>query len=336
MATAVWKGHITFGLVSIPVKLYRAARPERVRFRQLDRQTGSRVRQAYIAEPAAEPVQEPTRAKVHEFPASRLNASAREAPEAAALTRPPARSEPAKRFTAGASTPAYEPPPEPQAREVERGDLAKGYEYAADRFVMLTREELEKITPRTAREMQLLEFVRLDEVDPLFFETSYYVAPDRGGDRAYALLFGALQQARYVGVAQLAMHNREHIALIRPGRRGLILHTMFYQNEVHLEDEFPADVSNLSDRELDLARLLIDNLSAPFDAPKYRDTYKEKLDALIEAKIAGRETLDAPAAPPASVGNILEALQRTLEQMPTRKPPEKQAAPDPGGKRKGR
>jgi DNA end-binding protein Ku len=204
----------------------------------------------------------------------------------------------------------------------------KGYEYVRDRYVTLTKEELAAITPRTAREMQILEFVQLSEVDPIYFETSYYVTPDKGGERAYSLLFESLRQSGFVGVAQIAMHNREHVVIVRPGRSGMVLHTMFYESEIRREDEYRTDISAVVQKELDLALLLIRNLAAPFEPAKYRDTYREKLDALIQSKIAGEETIEAPAPKPAPVVNILEALQRSLESASaSRKPPVKEQAP---------
>ena len=140
--------------------------------------------------------------------------------------------------------------------------------------------------------MQILEFVKLAEVDPIYFETSYYVTPERAGERAYALLFEALRRSGYVALAQFAMHNREHIVVIRPGRTGIILHTMFYETEIRRDDEYRTETSNVAERELELALLLVQNLAAPFEPAKYHDTYKEKLDALIAAKIEGKEPVE--------------------------------------------
>ena len=307
MASTVWKGHLTFGLVSIPVKLYRAARPEKVSFRQLHQATGARVRQRLVAEapPEPEPEPEPEPAPVRAT-----------APARGAVTP----------FIAPRRQP--EPEPEPEPREVSRSEIVKGFEYARDQYVTLSKEELAAITPQTAREMQMLEFVQLSEVDPIYFETSYYVAPDRGGERAYSLLFEALRNSGFVGVAQIAMHNREHVVILRPGRSGIVLHTMFYETEIRRDDEYRADVSAVNQKELDLALLLIRNLEAPFEPSKYRDTYREKLDALIQSKIAGEETIEAPVPKPAPVVNILEALQRSLAAAPSRKPPAAEEAPE--------
>jgi DNA end-binding protein Ku len=222
------------------------------------------------------------------------------------------------------------------SREIARNEIAKGYEYEKDRFVMLSREELAKITPQTAREMQILEFVKPDDVDPIYFETSYYMIPDRGGERAYGLLFEALRQSGFVGVAQLAMHNREHIALIRPGKSGLVLHTMFYEDEVRRSEEYRTDAA-VAPKELELAMMLVNNLAAPFDPSKYHDTYREKVEALIQAKIAGKEVVDAPAARTGPVVNILEALQQSLQQSARDRKPagrQEEAAATPPSRRK--
>jgi DNA end-binding protein Ku len=332
MPSTVWKGHLTFGLVSIPVKLHRAARPEKVSFRQLHQATGTRVRQALVAEPPPPP---PPRAEEPEPEPEPVRVAApvgKAAKSAGNVTQMPTRRQP---------EPEPEPEPEeydPEPREISRSEIVKGYEYARDRYVTLTKEELAAITPQTAREMQILEFVQLSEIDPIYFETSYYVSPDRGGERAYALLFEALRQSGFVGLAQVAMHNREHIVVIRPGRSGIVLHTMFYETEIRRDDEYRTDVAGVSQKEMDLALLLVRNLAAPFEAAKYRDTYREKLDELIQRKIAGEETIETPAPTPSSVVNIVDALQKSLAAAAARKPPASEqpaaGAPKTGGKKK--
>lgn len=293
MATTVWKGHLTFGLISLPVKLYRAARAEKVSFRQLHRADHSRVRQTYVRETPPEPEE-------------------MDEPE------PPPVRQPAPSFSSPGAAPAFTPSPTPAP--VSRADMVKGFEYARDQYVVLTKEELAKITASTSREMPILEFVRLAEIDPVYFETSYYVAPDRAGERAYALLLQALRQTGFVAVAQLAMHNREHVVIVRPGRTGMILHTMFYEDEIRRDDEYRADTASVVPKELDLATRLIESLAAPFEPGKYKDTYRERLQQLIDAKLAGEETVEAPAPKPAAVINILDALERSLAMSPGRKP----------------
>ena len=299
MATSVWKGHLTFGLVSIPVKLYRAARAEKVGFRQVHQATGTRVRQALYREP-------------QELCADNAVDRDDELPSSATVeTR-----------SADGTIP-FPVPARPV--EVSREELAKGYEYEPGRYLVLSRDEMESITPRTAHEMQILEFVRLAEVDPIYFETFYYVAPDRAGEHAYALLLEALRSSAFVAIAQVAMHRREHVVVIRPGRSGIVLHTMFYESEIRRADEHRADGSNVSQKELDLALLLVNSLVAAFDASKYRDTYREKLDALIAAKLDGLPAAEVERRRHAPVVNILEALQRSLQSV-ERKPPAAAAA----------
>jgi DNA end-binding protein Ku len=171
---------------------------------------------------------------------------------------------------------------------------------------------MDSITPRTAYEMQILEFVKLADVDPIYFETSYYVAPDRAGERACGLLFEALRKSGFVAVAQVAMHRREHVVIIRPGRTGIILHTMFYETEIRREEECRTDVSTICQKELELALLLVNNLAAPFEPSKYRDAYRDKLDKLIAAKMQNLAIAADQHPNRAPVVNILDALKRSL------------------------
>jgi DNA end-binding protein Ku len=117
--------------------------------------------------------------------------------------------------------------------------------------------ELAALRPQTSTELSIAEFVRLEEIDPIFFETSYYAAPDRGGEKPYALLFAALAETEYAAIGSLAMHGREHATVIRPGRRGLILHSLFYENEVRADEEYKTDSTMVSAKELELAKTVI-------------------------------------------------------------------------------
>ena len=227
MAATVWKGHLTFGLVSIQVKLNRAARAERVSFRQLHAESSAPVKQVYLREDDA----------VEAFETVEVAPPARAPVPIRGPVAPPPVSQ-----TIPAPTPF-----------VQRSELVKGYEYSKGQFVTISKEDLEKITPQTAREMEILEFVKLADVDPIYFETSYYVTPERAGERAYALLFEALRNSGYVAIAQFAMHNREHVVVIRPGRTGIVLHMMFYETEIRRDDEYRTDTSAVAEKELNLA-----------------------------------------------------------------------------------
>jgi DNA end-binding protein Ku len=293
MASTVWKGHLSFGMVSIPVRLYRAARAEKVSFRQLHRTAPMQE-----AEPRML-LSQPT-----PFPSSRREEveTIHEVEREVAPTQPfvaPIRNTP----TSGEN-----------AQPIPRAEILKGYEYQPEQYVLVSDDELRRITPRTSSDIQILEFVHLGEIDPVYFETSYYVAPERAGEKPYSLLYAALRKTGYVALAQIAMHRREHIAVIRAGDRGILMHTMFYANEVRKEQEFKADEAQVADKELGLAVKLIDALAAKFEPEKFRDKYREQVEALIAAKIQGREVASGPAhlAPAAPVVDIIEALKKSL------------------------
>jgi DNA end-binding protein Ku len=259
MASTVWKGHLTFGLLSLPVKLYSAARTESVSFNQLHKADHSRVKQVLYCQLEDKPIQ--------------------------------------------------------------RADIVKGYEYEKDKYVVVDEEEIKKVAPKTAKTMEVLEFVKSTEVDPIFFDASYYLAPDEAGEKPYALLFEALRQSGCVGVAKIAMHNREHIVILRPGARGILLHTMYYEDEIRQVEEFRTDTSKVQDKELALAKMLIESLLAPFEPGKYKDNYRENLLAMIKAKVEGKEVVETAApAHKAPVIDILEALKMSLAEA--KKPPQ--------------
>jgi DNA end-binding protein Ku len=258
VASATWKGHITFGLVSLPVRLVTAARGETVGFNQLHKHDHSRVKQVLFC---------------------------------AAEDKP-----------------------------VPRSEIVKGFEYEKDRYVVIDDEDIKKIQPKTARVMEIVEFVKADEVDAVFLDSSYYVQPEDAGEKPYTLLFRALKQAGYVGIAKVCMHGREHVVILRPGKHGLLLHTMFYKDEVKAIDEFRTNGDLVKDVELKMATSLVEALAAPFDPEKYRDTYRETLRSMIDAKVAGQEVVAAPMAQElAPVVDIMEALKASLSAL--KKPP---------------
>ena len=135
------------------------------------------------------------------------------------------------------------------------------------------------------------------------------MAPDEAGQKPYALLYDTLKRTGYVGVAKIAMHNREHIVIFRPGAHGLLMHTMYYANEVRKVEEFRTDTGLVKEQELKLAEMLVESLAAPFEPQKYHDTYLDNLQALIDAKVQGREVVTPPAAEPSKVIDIMEALE---------------------------
>lgn len=254
VASTIWKGHITFGLVSLPVRLTAAARAETVSFNQLHKTDNSRVKQV-------------------------LYCQAEDVP-------------------------------------VSRAELVKGYEYEKGRYVVIDEEDIKKITPKSAKVMEILEFVKAEEMDALYLESSYYLQPDEAGEKAYTLLYEAMKRTGHVGIAKMTMHNREHVVVLRPGRHGMVLHTMYYQDEVRAIDEFRTNSGLVQDRELMMATSLVEALSAPFDVAKYRDTYRETLRSMIDAKIQGQEVVAAPEQQElAPVIDIMEALKSSLNAL---------------------
>src|SRR5277367_1215983 len=192
MASSVWKGHLTFGLVSLPVRLAVAARGETISFNQLHKTDGSRIKLVtYCAK---------------------------------------------------------------EDKPIPRSEIVKGYEYEKDHYVVVEDEEIKKVAPKTAKVMEILEFVKGDEVDPVYLESSYYMGPDEGGEKPYALLFEAMKETGYYGIAKIAMHNREHIVVLRPGLKGMLLHTMYFRSEIRAADEFSTNAHEVKDKELALAR----------------------------------------------------------------------------------
>jgi DNA end-binding protein Ku len=256
MASSVWRGHLTFGLVSFPIRLFSAARSETVSFNLLHKDDHSRIRQVTYCQSEDKPV--------------------------------------------------------------SRSELVKGYEYEKDRYVVIEDEDIKKVAPKTAKVMEILEFVKADQVDAIYLESSYYVAPDEGGEKPYALLYEALRQSAYYAVAKVAMHNREHIIILRPGPKGILSHTMYYQDEIREVDEFRTDTSLVKEKELDLAKMLISSLEAEFEPQKYHDAYRENLQKMIEAKIEGENIVATPETHVAPVIDIMEALKKSLAEK--RKP----------------
>ena len=281
MPVTVWKGHLTFGLVSIPIRLFRAARREKISFHQLYRSAP--------AESAAET----------EHPVEADEPEEAEPPEEAAASAP------VSRILQGAFTREDRTP-------IPASQIVKGYEYEKNRYVTIEKGEIEKITPKTSTDMEIFEFVKFAEIDPIYLDASYYVAPEEAGEKPYALLFDTMRESGYVALAEFAMRRRQRPVVIRPSQSGVIAHTMFYADEIRKADEYRADTSLIAKKEKDLALTLIRSMAAKFEPEKLKDTYREKLRELIAAKVAGRQIApEAPAkAPP--VVDIVEALERSL------------------------
>src|SRR5260370_25950340 len=220
-------------------------------------------------------------------------------------------------------------------RNVERSEIVKGHEYEKDQYVLFSEEELDKIEPSSAKVMEILEFVKLDDMDPLYFDSSYYVAPEAAGAKAYKLLMSAMEESGYGAIAKLTMHQREHIVIIRPGTKGMTLHTMFYSNEIRAAESVPTDKIEVKEQEKKLARQLIESLAAPFEPQKYRDEYQENLRTMIAAKLRGQEVTEVAQPHMAPVIDLMESLKKSLAQKhaPPTPPPPPLTAHTPVGKK---
>ena len=264
MAATVWKGYISFGLITIPIRLFAAARTERVSFNQIHQPCGGRIKQQIFC---------------------------------------------------------------PQCdRVAERSELVKGYEVEKDRYVIVKDEEIKEIAPPSSDTMEIMEFVKADGIDPIYFDASYFMAPEDAGKKAYHLLFETMRKSGYSAIAQIAMHQREFTVVVRPHAGGLLLHTMFYPEEVREVPEFRQDRSvAVKPQEIELAEKLVEGLAAEFDPSKYHDDYQKRVLEMIEAKRDGLAvTAEAPRKR-APVIDLMQALQKSLGDLP-RKPAAKAEA----------
>jgi DNA end-binding protein Ku len=253
MPSSVWKGSITFGLLTIPIRMYTAARSERTYLHQIHKKCHSRVKQPLFC-----PV---------------CN------------------------------------------RQVDRSEIVKGYEYEEGHYVLIDDEEIKKITPKSGHTMEILAFVKESQIDPIYFDSSYFAMPEKESEKPYALLLKALEDMDRVGIAKVMMHQREYTVFIRPRKHGLTIHTMYFANEIHEVPGYGKQEENISlkPQEIKLAEQLIEALSEDFNPKQYHDTFQENLKALIAAKQHGKTTMTETAAPRrAPVIDMMEALKRSL------------------------
>jgi DNA end-binding protein Ku len=260
---AIGSGTISFGLVSIPVKMYTAASSMSVSFNQLHAKCGSRIKQQNLC---------------------------------------------------------------PVCNEVvERAALVKGHEFSKDRYVRVGDEELKALEGEASKTIDIAEFVPLEKVDPVYFEKAYYLGPDKGGEKAYRLLTDAMAKSSRVAVATFVMRGKESLVLIRPSSDGLMLHTMFFSDEVRsFADIDKGEGAKIRDGEMDLAQQLIDGLSNDdFKPENYEDSYRVRVLQLIESKVEGKEiTVAAPQAARAEVIDLMDALKESLaKRVPGDKKP---------------
>jgi DNA end-binding protein Ku len=307
MPRSVWTGAVRFGLVNIPVALYPATEPKDVRFHLYDRESGRRVRYRRV---------------VDAEPSDAMDIDERDGSDEDAEPT----DEPGARTLSAARAEGAEPRADSRAegrREVEVAfdDLVRGVEVDPDRAVLLEQEEIERARPQRSRVIDIEEFVDLGDVDPVYFEKSYYVAPRReaGAEKPYALLLRTLERSGRAGVGRFVLRTKPHLVAVRPMNGVLALETLFFGDEVRPADQLVRGLENVdvSDRELDLAERLVEMLAAPWDPDRHADEYREELLRMIAEKAPSvvRHEQEEPTSEPSRVEELMEALKRSVEAV---------------------
>jgi DNA end-binding protein Ku len=262
MPRAMWKGAISFGLVTIPVSVYPATEEKTLRFNQLHDDDGGRIRMKRVCSVDGEEV-------------------------------------------------GYE-------------HIVKGYEYEKDRYVILTDDDFDKVPVESSRQIDIQQFVDLEEIDPMLYKKSYYLVPEETGAKAYALLREAMNQAGKVGVAKVSFRDKEHLAALRFSDEAFVLETMFWPDEIREADFGGIDVdAKIRQNELEMAQTLIENLTGDWDPTQYTDEYRQGLLDIVEAKITGQEIEVVEPEPTAKVVDLMEALKASVAAA------KKEAKPEP-------
>jgi DNA end-binding protein Ku len=258
MARAIWSGSISFGMVSIPVKLFGATESKDIRFQLLHATCGSKLQQRRWC---------PT-----------------------------------------------------DEVEVPWNEVSRGFEYAKGQYVVLTDEDFEQLPLPSKHTIDLSAFVEEQEIDPIFYEHSYYLEPDERGEKPYALLLRALEQKKLSAVGSITIRKKEQLCVIRPLNGTIALETLYYPDEIRQERGVDLDKVKVSERELEMAFTLIELLKRPFDPSEHKDHYREALAELIEAKLEGKEVVTSPLTAQARVFDLADALKRSVEAARKDKP----------------
>jgi DNA end-binding protein Ku len=248
----MWKGAISFGLVTIPVAVYPATEEKTLRFNQLHDEDGGRVRYKRVCEKDGE--------------------------------------------------------------EVTYEHIVKGYEVEKDRYVVLTDDDFDAVPVASSRAIDIVQFVDVDEIDPMMYKKSYYLVPEETGAKAYGLLREAMKEDDRVGIAKVSFRDREHIAALRFKDDAFVLETMFWPDEIRTADFGGVDVtSEVRDQELTMARQLIDSLTSEWAPEQYHDAYRDALVQIVEAKLNGEEIEVVEPEPAAKVVDLMEALKASVD-----------------------
>lgn len=248
---AIWTGTISFGLVSIPVRLYTATESHDVSFHLLHKKDGVRLK------------------------------NIRWCPK--------------------------------EEKAVPWDEVVRGYEYAKGKYVAITEEDLEHLPIKTVHTVEISDFVKLEEVDPIYFDKAYYLSPEETGTKAFVLLRQALEETGRAAVAKVAIRDKENLCLVRPYEGVLSLETMLYANEIRSTEDIAVDGAKVSPRELQMAVSLVENLSNTFDPERYEDDYQVALKKVINAKVEGAPLPEAPTEKGEKVVDLMEALRASIE-----------------------
>jgi DNA end-binding protein Ku len=201
--------------------------------------------------------------------------------------------------------------------EVSYGDIVRGYEYEKGQYVILSDEDFSRVNPEATQSVDIVQFVELAEINPMYFDKPYYLEPEKRGRHAYALLREALKESNKVGIAKVVIRSREHLAALKPNGDALVLELMHFADEIIDQSslDFP-EQEKPHENEMKVARMLIDTMTEAFDAEQFRDSYREELLAMIEARAAGKEVPKAAAKPARhdNVVNLMDVLQKSLEE----------------------
>jgi DNA end-binding protein Ku len=248
----IWKGAISFGLVTIPVRVYGATEEKSLRFNQLHAPDGGRIRYKRVCSI--------------------------------------------------------------DGQEVEWSEIVKGYEYEKDHYVILTDEELDSLPVTTARAIEIERFVDAEQIDPIFFQKSYYVVPEQTGVKAYQLLREAMADDGKVALAKVAFRDKEHLATLRLRDNVFVLETMFWPDEIRTPGFDVLDEQvQVRPQEVRMARSLIESLTADFEPEEFRDEYRAALEELVAKKVQGEEITYSEEAEPSTVVDLMEALRASVE-----------------------
>ena len=274
-ARAIWTGVITFGMVSIPIKLYSATESKDISFNQLHGECKTRIKQ----------------------------------------------------FN---SCPTCD-------RKIESDEIEKGYEYAKGQYVIMSKEDMEKVPIPNKNTIEISSFVKLDEIDPIYYEKTYYIEPEEAAKKPFALFMKAIQEKGMTAMATLTLRTKERLVALRPMDGTLICNTLLYPDEIRVTPGKEMPDIPVSEKELGMASMLIDMMTQEFKPEQYDDNYRKSLMEIIEAKLAGKELVEVTAAPQGKVVDLMDALAASMEKMKAQKQAakeEKKEAPAATGRKK--